>query len=238
MVEVMMELQTLENRPKIITIPEILIKRVARKNSKLNASKPNPVFADIIGEAGQDVFDYLERSGIIYKPNVLFLSYTRHYLYDAEDLKEVGSILNFRLINRMTHVRHYFHTINRILSDNGYYAGCFLDYKNQRQVILNGSHSMLGRIFLFFFRFINRIIPRVPLINKVQLLLNQGKTKCITSNELKELLTRSGFQMVDMEEIDGLTYFIARKSSHSKHKSISVYTLLNHFKTKTSVINI
>lgn len=233
-----MEIHTLENRPKIIAKPEILIKRITRKDVKANNSRVSPVFADMVEEAGQEVYDYLTRYGITSKDRVLFLSNTRHYLYDSDDLKEVESIVNFRLINRTTHIWYYLHTMNRILSVDGYFAGCFLDYKNQRETLVGNNHSLLGRLFLFMYRFVNRIVPRVPFINNVQFVLNHGRIKCITGTEMKGLLEKNGFQLIDMVEIDRLTYFIARKSGEDSQKTMSVLNLLTHFKTKSRVINI
>ena len=231
-----MEITTLENKPIIITKPEILIKRVVRKDIKSNVLKVNPVFADIIEESGKEVFDYLERLGVTSKQKILFLSCTRHYLYDSEDLKGVGSIVNFRLTNSIGHVRHYLHTMHRILLEDGYYAGCFLDYKNQRQGMLTGYHSLLGHAFLFLYRFMNRVVPRIPLINKVQHVLNSGEIKCITSNELKELLKKNGFQVIDMVEIEKVTYFVARKIKKNSHKTVSMFDLVNQFRKKSGII--
>lgn len=237
MVDKFMELQTLEYNPQIITKPELLTKRVTRKDIMVKSSKVNPVFADIIEEAGQDVFDYLTRTGVTSKPNILFLSFTRHYLYDSEDLKNVGSIVNFKVVNRIANYRHYLLTMNRILSDDGLYAGCFFDYKTQRQSMMEGSHSLLKQLFLFLYRFLNRVIPRIPVLNKLQLLVNHGKVKCVTGNEFKELLITHGFEVIDMLEIEKLTYFVARKTGKTDPKTISLFTVINQFKTKSSVIN-
>ena len=227
-----MEIQTLENRPKIITRPEMLIKGVSRKESKVDNFKSNPAFLEIIEEVGQDVFDYLDRFGVTLKSNVLFLSFSRHYFYDADDLKNADSIINFRLVNRIAHINHYMQAINKILLIDGYYAGCFLDYKNQRQNITKGSHSILGHIFLFIYRFLNRIVPKIPVLNWIQHLFNQGKVKCLTTAELKGLMRKNGFDVMSMEDVDGLTYFIARKSENINPRVLSVFQLINHFKTK------
>jgi hypothetical protein len=233
-----MEIKTFENRPKIIARPEIIVKRITRKDVRVSNFMENSVFVDIIDEAGQDVFDYLGKFKITEEEHILFLSYTRHYYYDSEELKKVGTILNFRLINRTPHLWYYLRTMNRILSMNGYFAGCFLDYRNQRQTMLNGNHSLLGHLFLYLYRFANRVIPRIPFLNKLQLLVNQGKIKCVTRDEVTQILKNNGFQVVDMTEFDRLTYFIARKTDQNHKKASSMLNLINQFKTKSSVINI
>ena len=94
------------------------------------------------------------------------------------------------------------------------------------------SHSLLKQLFLFLYRFINRVIPRIPVLNKLQLLVNHGKVKCVTDNEFKELLITHGFEVIDMLEIEKLTYFVARKTGKIDAKTISLFTVINQFKNE------
>ena len=232
-----MTFKTLENKPLIITQPVTILEDIRRIPSEKIAPE-NPVFAEIIEEIGQDVYDYLASFKLTHQAHVIYLSSVRHYLYGLDDIKLVKTVLNFRSLNRVSHLWFFLVTINHILPLNGYFAGCFLDYNRQKQNTRSTKHSVIGYMLLIMFSFLNRIVPKIPLINKIQLLLNKGMVKSMTKDEARNLLEKNGFLVIDMTEIDGLTYFIAQKISHGKMKTFSLLTLINSFKTKSQIINI
>ena len=233
-----MDVKTLDNQSKIVTKPVTTLNKTESKNVMGDAVPMNSVFNEIIEEVGKEVFDYLEKFKITRNQNILFLSYTRHYLYDSEQLKQVGTLLNFKPINRIPHLWYYFFTMNRILPMNGYFIGSYVDYQTQRERMINSKHSLLGHLFLYVYRFVNRVVPRIPVVKKLQLLFNSSKIKCMTRIEATALLEKSGFQMLDMTEIEGLTFFISQKIQSSDEKTASLWNLLTYFKTKSHVINI
>ena len=91
---------------------------------------------------------------------------------------------------------------------------------------------------LFMYRFVNRVIPKLPLLNHILLLTNSGRIKCLTREEAVELLQKNGFQMTDLKEIGGCTYFIARKIKSINNESFSLQKMMNHYKSKSQIINI
>lgn len=225
------------DKPKIITKP-VTAHKIKVRSSVLDNLPVNPMFLEIIDEVGKDVFAYLEKFHITNSQNILFLSYTRHYLYDAEQLKQVDTLINFKSLNRVPHIWYYLFTMNRILPLNGQFVGCFVDYATQRSQMIHGKHSLLGQMFLLSYRVLNRVGPRVPLFRSMQRWSNHGKVKCITRSEATTLLENRGFQVKDMTEIGGVTFFIAQKISQTDEKEVSLWTLLNYFKKKSHVINI
>lgn len=232
-----MEVNTIDNTIKIITKPVTAPKKEGR-GLVIENLPASSMFKEIIDEVGKDVFTYLEKFRITTNSNILFLSYTRHYLYDADQLKKVDTLINFKSLNRVPHLWYHLFTMNRILPVNGHFIGCFVDYATQRERMIKNKHSLLGQLFLYAYRIVNRVFPRIPLLNGIQHWANQGKTKCMTRNEANILLEKSGFKVVDMTEIDGVTYFITLKIDHANERSVSLWNLLNYFKTKSHVINI
>jgi hypothetical protein len=232
-----MELKTVEkDKPKVDTQPVAILKNLRNSSVKSTLYK-NPVLADIMEEAGEEVYSYLEKFKLTEMENILFLPSVRHYLYNSEELKLANSVINFKLLNRIPHIRYFLVTMNRLLPIEGLYVGCFLDYKKQKQRILKNKHSLLGYAFLMSYAFINRAVPRIPVVKHVQHLLNSGKVKCITREEAKLLLEKNGFKIINMSEIDGLTYYICKKVSHNQKRVISLFTFLNSYKNRSQIIN-
>lgn len=226
-----------KDKPNVNTQAEALLKSL-RKSAVKTTPYKNPVFGEIVEEAGLEVYSYLEKFKLTESENILFLPLVRHYIYNSEDLKKVDCIVNFKLLNRTSHIRHFLFTMNRLLPLEGQFVGCFLDYKKQKQRILKTKHSLLGYVFLMSYGFVNRFIPRVPVIKQMQHILNGGKVKCLAKSEAKTLLEKNGFKAVNMTEIDGLTYFIARKINHNNKGAISLFTIINSYKNRSQIINI
>ena len=207
-----MEFNTLAIKPKINTKTELLLKDIRVNPGKTSTVKEG-VLSDLIGEAGEEVYNYLEKFKITQSQNILYLSLIRHYLYDAEELSKVNTIIDFKLLNRIPRLKYFLVTMNQTLPIDGYFVGCFLDYKKQKEGFSKSKHSILGHLFLMTYVFLYRFIPKVPVITKFSLLLNHGKLRCITKDETKELLKNNGFKVVSTAEIEGFTYFISQKIS-------------------------
>jgi hypothetical protein len=232
-----MELSTLESIRKLNGKPETTIEVV--KGAPVYRILPNnPVFNDLIDEAGEKVYRYLERFNLVQNQNVLFLSAIRHYLYDFDELRQVNLIVNLKTINRVNHIKIFLLTINRILPQKGYFIGRFIDYHDQKKRAMEYNPPLLKRFLLLIHSVVNRIIPRIPFFNWILHIINNGKSKYITSNEAKNLLECNGFKVVDMAQIDGHIYFISQKTNDINKKVMSFATLLSNYKTKSHIINI
>jgi hypothetical protein len=233
-----MELKTVEkDKPKVDTTSEAKLKSLLKSPVKSSLQK-NSVFSEIKEEAGQEVYSYLEKFKLTESENILFLPMVRHYLYNSEELKKVDCIVNFKLLNSVPHIRYFLVTMNRLLPLEGQFVGCFLDYNKQKQRIMKTKHSFLGYAFLMSYVFVNRIIPRIPVMKQMQHVLNSGKVKCLAKDEAKSLLDKHGFKIVNMTEIDGLTYFIVRKVNHNNKGTISLFNVFNNYKNRSQIINI
>jgi len=235
-----MGLKTLENEPVINTKPVTILRNFRRSANapvQVKAFPENSICNELIEEVGHDVYDFLDRYGLMYDPHIIYLSSTRHYLYGLDELKHTNEVLNFRVLNSVSRVWYFLLTMNHILPLNGYFAGCFLDYKRQKQSVLKAKPSIFGFAMFYVYTFLNRIVPKIPVLNKVQLLFNNGKIKCLTRDEAQKLLEKNGFSLLAMTEIDGLTFFVAQKYSHVKERTFSLLTLWNNYKNKLRIKN-
>jgi hypothetical protein len=79
---------------------------------------------------------------------------------------------------------YYLHTVNNVLSPKTNFIGCFSDRKTQKGV------SITSRIYK---RFINFLDSRIDIE--------------IDKKDILRLFESHGFKVIDMTEINGLTYF-------------------------------
>lgn len=195
------------------------------------------VEAELIDEAGEDVFKYLSGLGCLKSRNIMLLSSVRHYLYDSRELEKLDTLINLRVLNGIKHMGFYLQTMNQLLPIDGLFIGCFVDYAKFKLEI-KSKPTTLRFLFLLGFIFVNRIIPRIPVINVFQAVLSHGKAKCLTSDEVKGHLANNGFQILNMAQFEGLTFFVSKKIQRSNRRSTPVIKMLNDFKTKSRIINV
>lgn len=196
------------------------------------------IFSDLVDEVGEDVLLYLSGFPCLKSPNILFLSSVRHYLYDSIELSQVDTLINFRALNGTRHISFYLQTMNQLLPDKGYFIGCFVDYSTFREEFKSRRPTTLRYIFLMSYIFVNRVIPRVPVLNAFQSAFIHGKKKCLTPAEVIFHLGKHGFKVLDMTIIDGVTYFVSQKTRQAKIRMIPVFKLLKGYRSKTKIINV
>jgi hypothetical protein len=114
----------------------------------------------------------------------LVLSSKSHYYYDSEELKEVTTLINLKKLNLIKHLDEFLHTICYGLSPKTNFIGCFSDIKSQKGI------SLTSRMYK---RFINFLDSRIDIE--------------IDSKDISKLLESHGFKIMDMTEINGMTYF-------------------------------
>jgi hypothetical protein len=148
-----------ENSSVKITHSENLRNKKAIVLKDMVAFVTNPIFNDLIEEAGEDLFSYLTKYHLILNQNFIVLSSIRHYLYHSQELQNVHLIINLKIINSVKNVSYFLCTMKRILPMKGYLVGCFVDYSNQKKIIRKRKYSLLGCLSLVTNVFLNRSIP-------------------------------------------------------------------------------
>jgi hypothetical protein len=143
--------------------------------------------ATLISEGGVNFFRYLKRRGMSGETDLIVLSAKSHYFYDENDLKRVRVLVNLRKLNVIKHLEMFLNTLVRILPPDTSFVGYFSDNNAPAQ---NGFFSRLSRLYGRF----NNLLD--------------GKTdRKMNTNDVRGMLERNGFEVVNMTTISGQTYF-------------------------------
>lgn len=143
----------------------------------------------LIAEVDENFKNYLDWHGLANEGNLLVLSSKLHYYYDYEELKEVTTLINLKKLNLVKHLDDFLHTLYNGLAPKTNFIGCFSDRKTQLRV------SMISRLYKRFLNFLD---------SKIDVDIN--------SKDFSTLLESHGFKVMDMTEINGLTYFRTQNS--------------------------
>ena len=170
--------------------------KINGKKHSPEKTKSNPVIDNKFTEGDENFFNYLHYIGLANEPNLLVLPSKNHYYYDNNDLKGVTTLINLKKLNMIKHLDSFLNTVYHVLSPETNFIGCFSDKKTQTDI---GWSSRMYK------RFINFLDSRIDFE--------------IDKKDVSGLLESNGFKVIDMTEINGLTYFRTRNNGRSVNKS-------------------
>ena len=144
----------------------------------------NPVIENLIAEGGENIFHYLTWLGLTDATNIMILSARHQYCYDHNDMKGVTTLINLKKLNLINHLDSFLNIVYRVVSPRTNFIGCFSDIRTQKEI-----EYPFG-------------------MPKRHINYSDSKTVIeIDRNDASRLLESHGFNVINMTEINGLTYF-------------------------------
>jgi hypothetical protein len=162
-----------------------------REKSSHGISGFFPAIVNMIAEDGTNFFRYIKHLGLSRENNLVVLSSRHHYFYDENEMKRVKTLVNLRKLNLIKYLDEFLYSLVQILPADTKFIGCFSD---------NGSSAGYKPTFLH---------PIKSLKMKINLHELMG-SRSLNRKKVTEILESFGFRIVDMTEIDGITYFCAQ----------------------------
>ena len=138
-------------------------------------------------EGNENLRHYIDWLGLSHDPKILVLSSVHHYYYDAEEMKSVRTIVNLRELNHIREIDNFLNSMFLILPPMCHFIGCFTDSRKQ-----------------------GGLLSDLPMLNAVISYLRSGSGSYLTGKRVTRLLGANGFRLIDMTELGGMTYFLAR----------------------------
>jgi hypothetical protein len=153
--------------------------------------------------------NYIEWLGLSNDPKLVVLSSVHHYYYDAEEMKNIKTVVNLKELNYIKDISSFLNSMFLILPPKSYLLGCFVDSKKQgifsfrekKTVSYNNEQSEEIK---------NGITSRVPFLNLLFTFLDAKTNKYLSRSNVTLLLENNGFKIADMTELNGLTYFCSQ----------------------------
>ncbi len=169
-------------------------------------------FGELASEVREDLFNYLDRLGLVNDSHLLVIPSTHHYFYEAEDMKGIKTVVNLKQLNHVREIRDFLKKIAELLPNESNFVGCFVD--NQTQNGFADKYSNLPRQLSEKAEiFENGIESRIPFINRMYSFIDSRTNRYLTRRTVSHLIEENGLQIAGMTEQNGLTYFCARKIS-------------------------
>jgi hypothetical protein len=149
-------------------------------------------------------------SGLTKDPNLLVLSSLHHYYYDAEEMINVKTVVNLKELNQIKQIKDFLYSFFHILPPDCIFIGCFIDNKKQGSFILSDNtydyHCKRNSEAIE-----NGIASHSPFLNRIYSMIDLKTNKYMSERSVSILLEDHGFRVLDMTEINDVTYFSAQK---------------------------
>jgi len=150
-------------------------------------TRTNPVLENILSEGGNDFYRYIKWIGLDKEPSLMVLSSMHHYYYDHNDLQGIKTLVNIKKMNQIKHLESFLHTLFRIMPSKAYFVGCFKC----------SNYDKNGMPFYHSAKFLNGLIN----------IFDPKNDRNISKKSLIKLLEEHGFKVLDITDINGITYF-------------------------------
>ena len=183
---------------------------IYRGSFPVEVTETNPVLKKLIAEGCEHFFHYFELLGLANNPNLLVLPSTHHYYYDGEDMRDVKTVVNMKHLNQIKDIRDFLHSIYHILSHQSFFIGVFIDRKYQNGFFSNSTldqPQIAGKVDPVE----NGIESRIPFLNMMYNLMDSKTNRYMSKRAVRLLLGDAGFKVLDLTELNGLTYFCTQK---------------------------
>jgi hypothetical protein len=178
-------------------------------NSQVSKVRNNEAIDMLVEEGGESFFNYVDWLGLAKDPDLIVLSSLHHYYYDPEEMNNFQTVINLKELNQIKDVKNFLRSSLQILPPNSNFIGCFIDNeKTNGYEVINGSSYVNKR---------NRdaidngIISRIPFINMLYSILDSKTIRYMSKHSISLLLEDCGFKVMNMTDINGLTFFHSQK---------------------------
>lgn len=160
----------------------------------------------LASEGNESFRHYIEWLGLASDPKLVVLSSVHHYYYDAEEMRHIKTVVNLKELNHIKDISGYLKSMYLILPPKCYLLGCFVDNKRQSifSFIENKTSPDSDRKSE---EVKNGIVSRVPILNTIFTFLDAKTNKYLSTGQVSILFENNGFRIIDMTELNGLTYF-------------------------------
>jgi hypothetical protein len=173
-------------------------------------SKSNSVLKISGTEDCRNFEEYTGKLGLSYDSDILILSSEHHYYYDAEEMVNIKTVINLKELNQIKNLKDFLHSIFHIIPADCNFIGCFVNNRKQSGFLL-GKDTANFRNKKNSDAVENGIVSNYPLLNMLYNMIDSKTNKYLSDRSVSLILGEHGFKVIDVTEIDSLTYFCAKR---------------------------
>jgi hypothetical protein len=178
--------------------------------NSFNLAVANEAVDKLITEGGASFYKYVDSRGLSKDSSLIVLSSSHHYYYDFEEMNNAKTVINLKELNRIKEIKSLLHSHLHFLPQSCNFLGCFVNNRKVERYTLRKHLTSVERT-----RDSDNvelgIVSRFPFINRLYSLMDSKTNKYLSEKSVALMLGVHGFKIMDMKEVNGLTFFHSRK---------------------------
>ncbi|MES2590510.1 MAG: sugar transferase [Bacteroidota bacterium] len=164
----------------------------------------------IIEKAGKEAYKYFFKY-IDIESDKTFVISTTNVFNILNNNNKFSSLINLSRTNDIRFINKFFESVNSKLNNGDIFIGCFETISSRMLRLPVGKIPVIGHLYFGIEFFFNRISPKTIGLKKIYFLLTRGRNRLLSKAEVLGRLVCCGFDIIDYQQINGLTYFVTKK---------------------------
>ena len=133
-------------------------------------------------------------------------------IFNLEGKNGLKLFVNIEKTNNFRHVNKFHEKVNLILEVDGIYCNCAETNTQRSERKWKKSPLFLRTLVLLIDFLYKRLIPKLPLTKQIYFAMTRGHNRVMSKYEIMGRLVSCGFQIVEIVEFGGLSFFISKKT--------------------------
>ena len=174
----------------------------------------NEAIDKLITEGGGSFYNYVDSRGLSKDSTLIVLSSSHHYYYDFEEINNAKTVVYLKELNRIKEIKSLLHSHLHFLPEKCNFVGCFVNNRKierytlrknvtPKEKIRNSDDIELG------------IVSRFPFLNMLYSYMDSKTNNYLSEESVALMLGVHGFKIINMKEVNGLTFFHSQKVENS-----------------------
>lgn len=131
----------------------------------------------------------------------------------------IDNIINLQRVNNVKGINNYFRVVNAKLHPNGSFTGCVETLEQRKSRLFKKYPAGINTIYYMLDFVFKRVFPKFKYTKKFYLFVTNGRNRALSKSEVLGRLVYCGFEIENVEEIENILYFTARKVSEPNPSS-------------------
>lgn len=160
-----------------------------------------------------DRFDERIELGSIDRNRIKILRSRDEYNVDVIEDENLQLFINLHRINDLRRINQYFIKVNQKLKQGGIFVLYLEPLESRHKKFIEKYPNILAKIFYFINFIWHRVIPKLPVMQKIYFSITDGNNRAISFAETLGRLKYCGFEIIDVYNNNGQLFITAIKNS-------------------------
>ncbi len=193
-----------------ITVNQTPLTKFIQPHGSIELVVANEAVDKLITEGGDDFYNFVNRIGLVKDPSLIVLSSRHSYYYDNEEMTKAKTVINLTELNNIKEIKVLMQSYLQNMSQECNFVGCFINNKKFGSFVLRKGSSFTGNTKIADAVELG-IVSRYPFINMIYSIMDLKSFTYLSERSVTLMLRNYGFKVLDMAEINGLTFFHSQK---------------------------